>query len=129
MIISHTRRSIHGAYVNVIPRTAVRVSGTVVEGRLRLAGGTRRVLRLATASSEVPGVSWTVGTRCSGGGIGWDCVESVVLGWARGCGLCVRSWVKGPDDRVGGCLAVVCRPRGVVGWVGRYRRDHSAAQG
>ena len=41
--------------------------------------------------------------------------------------MCVRSWVKGPDDRVGGCLSVVCRPRGVVSWVGRYRRDHSAA--
>ena len=48
---------------------------------------------------------------------------------SSGCGLCVRSRVKGPDDRVGGCLSVVCRPRGVVGWVGRYRRDHSAAQG
>ena len=45
-----------------------------------------------------------------------------------GSGLCVRSRVKGPDDRVGGCLSVVCRPRGVVSWVGRYRRDHSTAR-
>ena len=48
---------------------------------------------------------------------------------SSGRGLCVRSRVKGPDDRVGGCLSVVCRPRGVVSWVGRYRRDHSTAQG
>ena len=32
--------------------------------------------------------------------------------------MCVRARVKGPDDRVGGCLSVVCRPRGVVSWVG-----------
>ena len=29
-----------------------------------------------------------------------------------GSGLCVRSWVKGPDDRVGRRFSVVCRPRG-----------------
>ena len=23
---------------------------------------------------------------------------------------------------------MICRPRGVVSWVGRYRRDHSTAQ-
>ena len=42
--------------------------------------------------------------------------------------MCVRARVKGSEDRVGGCLSVVCRRRGVVSWVGRYRRDHSTAQ-
>ena len=44
----------------------------------RLSREVKSVVR--TSSTGVSGFSRTVGTWCSGGGIGWDYVESEVLG-------------------------------------------------
>ena len=64
------------------PAASVPATVTVCLVRASIIACAHRAWRLApwALSLGVSGFSRTVGTRCSGGGIGWDYVESEVLG-------------------------------------------------
>ena len=77
-----SRGVLAGGFAQVPPAVYDRVSsmvpGTTGAGAVEplLSAG----LAVRCAYCGVSGFSRTVGTRCSGGGIGWDYVESEVLG-------------------------------------------------